>query len=49
MRTAKLDEIVQRKGPALKSAVELLAKRQNAAALEAPQRQGRLSGQPSPE
>ena len=42
MRTAKLDEIVRQKDPALKSAVELLAKGQVSAALESLQQQGRL-------
>lgn len=40
MRTAKLDEIVRQKDPALKSAVELLAKGQVSAALESLQQQG---------
>jgi ATP-dependent exoDNAse (exonuclease V) alpha subunit len=34
MRTAKLDEIVRQKDPALKSAVELLAKGQSSAAFD---------------
>jgi ATP-dependent exoDNAse (exonuclease V) alpha subunit len=42
MRTAKLDEIVRQKDPALKSAVELLATGQPAAALDALQQQGRV-------
>lgn len=42
MRTAKLDEIVRQKDPALKSAVELLANGQSGAALEALQQQGRV-------
>ena len=42
MRTAKLDEIVRQKDPALKSAVELLAKGQVSAALESLQQQGRV-------
>src|ERR1700691_3399437 len=42
MRTAKLDEIVRQKDPALKSAVELLAKGQVSAALESIQQQGRV-------
>jgi conjugative relaxase-like TrwC/TraI family protein len=42
MRTAKLDEIVRQKEPALKSAVELLAKGQVSAALESLQQQGRV-------
>ena len=40
--TAKLDEIVRQKDPALKSAVELLAKGQTAAALEMLQQQDRV-------
>ena len=42
MRTAKLDEIVRQKDPALKSAVELLAKGQVSSALDALQMQGRV-------
>jgi len=42
MRTAKLDEIVRQKDPALKSAVEQLAKGDVSAALESLQRQGRI-------
>jgi conjugative relaxase-like TrwC/TraI family protein len=42
MRTAKLDEIVRQKDPALKSAVELLAKGQVSPALELLQQQGRV-------
>jgi conjugative relaxase-like TrwC/TraI family protein len=42
MRTAKLDEIVRQKDPALKSAVEQLAKGDISAALESLQRQGRI-------
>jgi conjugative relaxase-like TrwC/TraI family protein len=42
MRTAKLDEIVRQKDPALKSAVEMLAKGQVSAALESLQQQGRI-------
>ncbi len=42
MRTAKLDEIVRQKDPALKSAVELLAKGQTASALEILQIQDRV-------
>ena len=44
MRTAKLDEIVRQKDPALKSAVELLATGQTAAALDLLQQQGRIRG-----
>jgi ATP-dependent exoDNAse (exonuclease V) alpha subunit len=42
MRTAKLDEIVRQKDPALKSAVEQLAKGDISGALESFQRQGRI-------
>jgi ATP-dependent exoDNAse (exonuclease V) alpha subunit len=42
MRTAKLDEIVRQKDPALKSAVELLAKGQVPDALDALRQQGRV-------
>ncbi|MFP5236662.1 MAG: MobF family relaxase [Acidobacteriota bacterium] len=42
MRTAKLDEIVRQRDPALKSAVELLANGQSSAALEALQQHGRV-------
>lgn len=42
MRTAKLDEIVRQKDPALKFAVEQLAKGDIPAALESLQRQGRV-------
>jgi len=42
MRTAKLDEIVRQKDPALKAAVEQLAKGDIPAALESLQRQGRI-------
>jgi ATP-dependent exoDNAse (exonuclease V) alpha subunit len=42
MRTAKLDEIVRQKDPALKSAVELLATGQVSAALSALAQQGRV-------
>jgi conjugative relaxase-like TrwC/TraI family protein len=42
MRTAKLDEIVRQKDPALKSAVELLATGQVSAALDSLQQQGRV-------
>ena len=47
MRTAKLDEIVRQKDPALKSAVELLAKGQVSAALESLQQQGRVKEIPN--
>jgi conjugative relaxase-like TrwC/TraI family protein len=42
MRTAKLDEIVRQKDPALKSVVELLASGQVSTALESLQKQGRV-------
>jgi conjugative relaxase-like TrwC/TraI family protein len=42
MRTARLDEIVRQKDPALKSVVELLATSQVSAALDALQQQGRV-------
>jgi ATP-dependent exoDNAse (exonuclease V) alpha subunit len=49
MATAKLDEIVRQKDPALKSAVELLATGQVSAALDALQQQGRVKEIPSVE
>ena len=49
MRTAKLDEIVRQKDPALKSAVELLAKGQSATALEVLQQQNRVQEIPQRE
>jgi conjugative relaxase-like TrwC/TraI family protein len=49
MRTARLDEIVRQKDPALKSAVELLAVGQVSAALDALQQQGRVKEIPSAE
>jgi ATP-dependent exoDNAse (exonuclease V) alpha subunit len=49
MHTAKLDEIVRQKDPALKSAVELLAVGQSVAALDLLQRQGRVSEIPDRE
>ncbi len=49
MRTARLDEIVRQKDPALKSAVELLAKGQVSAALDALQQQGRIKEIPGTE
>jgi ATP-dependent exoDNAse (exonuclease V) alpha subunit len=49
MRTAKLDEIVRQKHPALKSAVELLATGQISAALDALQQQGRVKEIPNAE
>ena len=42
MRTARLDEIVRQRDPALRSAVELLAHGQSAAALDHLQSQGRV-------
>jgi conjugative relaxase-like TrwC/TraI family protein len=48
MQTAKLDEIVRQKDPALKSAVELLATGQAAAALDLLQQQGRVREIPDP-
>jgi conjugative relaxase-like TrwC/TraI family protein len=42
MHTAKLDEIVRQKDPALKSVVELLATGQTVAALDLLERQGRI-------
>jgi conjugative relaxase-like TrwC/TraI family protein len=49
IRTAKLDEIVRQKEPALKSAVELLATGQVSAALDALQEQGRVKEIPNTE
>ncbi|WP_035355126.1 MobF family relaxase [Edaphobacter aggregans] len=49
MRTAKLDEIVRQKDPALKSAVEMLATGQVSAALDALQRQGHVREIPNAE
>jgi conjugative relaxase-like TrwC/TraI family protein len=49
MRTAKLDEIIRQKDPALKSAVELLATGQVSAALDALQQQGRIREIPNAE
>ena len=43
MQTAKLDEIVRQKDPALKSAVELLAKGESAAAFKLLQQQNRIN------
>jgi conjugative relaxase-like TrwC/TraI family protein len=42
MRTAKLDEIARQKDPALKSAIELLARGQVSAALDALQKEGHV-------
>lgn len=42
MRTAQLDQIVRQKDPALKSAVELLARGQTSAAVDLLQQQGRI-------
>jgi conjugative relaxase-like TrwC/TraI family protein len=49
MRTARLDEIVRQRDPALKSAVELLAAGQVSAALDALQEQGRVKEIPNAE
>jgi conjugative relaxase-like TrwC/TraI family protein len=49
MRTARLDEIVRQRDPALKSAVELLATGQVSAALDALQQQGRVKEIPNGE
>jgi conjugative relaxase-like TrwC/TraI family protein len=49
MRTARLDEIVRQKDPALKSAVELLAKSQVSAALDLLQQQGHVKEIPGAE
>jgi conjugative relaxase-like TrwC/TraI family protein len=49
MRTAKLDEIVRQKDPALKSAVELLARGQITAAVDLLQQQGRIREIPDPQ
>src|SRR5205814_4852795 len=49
MHTARLDEIVRQKDPALKSAVELLATGQVSAALDALQKQGRVKEIPDAE
>jgi ATP-dependent exoDNAse (exonuclease V) alpha subunit len=49
MRTAKLDEIVRQKDPALKSAVELFATGQASVALDLLQQQGRVKEIPNSE
>ena len=49
MRTARLDEIVRQKDPALKSAVELLATGQVPAALDMLQQEGRVKEIPNQE
>ena len=49
MRTARLDEIVRQRDPALKSTVELLATGQVSAALDALQQQGRIKEIPNAE
>jgi conjugative relaxase-like TrwC/TraI family protein len=49
MRTAKLDEIVRQKDPALKSTVEMLATGQISAALDALGQQGRIQQIPDKE
>ncbi len=48
MRTAKLDEIVRQRDPGLKSAVELLARGQSAAALDLLQRHGHVQEMADP-
>jgi ATP-dependent exoDNAse (exonuclease V) alpha subunit len=48
MRTAHLDEIVRQKDPALKDAVESLAKRDLSGAIQSLQAQGRLEKSPTP-
>src|SRR5205807_1343522 len=49
MRAAKLDQIVRQKDPGLKAAVEMLATGQVSAALDALQKQGRVTEIPSAE
>ena len=49
MRTAKLDQIVRQKDPELKDAVEMLATGQVSAALDALQKQGRVTEIPDTE
>jgi conjugative relaxase-like TrwC/TraI family protein len=49
MRTARLDEIVRQQDPALKSAVELMARGHVSAALDALQQQGRVKEIPNGE
>lgn len=49
MRTAKLDEIIRQKDPALKSTVQLLATGQVSAALDLLQQQGRIREIPNAE
>jgi conjugative relaxase-like TrwC/TraI family protein len=49
MHTAKLDEIVRQRDPALKSAVELLACGRSAAALDLLQHQGHIQEMPEPQ
>ena len=49
MHTAKLDEIVRQKDPALKSAVELLATGQTTKAVDLLQQQGRIREIPNPQ
>jgi conjugative relaxase-like TrwC/TraI family protein len=49
MSTARLEEIVRQKDPALKSVVELLSQGQTTAAIESLQRQGRVTEIPNPE
>ena len=49
MKTAKLEEIVRQKDPALKATVEMLARGQTAAAIEALKDQGRVTQIPDPQ
>jgi conjugative relaxase-like TrwC/TraI family protein len=49
MRTAKLDEIVRQKDPELKSAVEMFARGQTAAAIDLLHQQGRIREIPDPQ
>ena len=49
MKTAKLEEIVRQKDPALKATVEMLAHGQTAAAIEALRDQGRVTQIPDPQ
>jgi ATP-dependent exoDNAse (exonuclease V) alpha subunit len=49
MRTAKLEEVVRQKDPALKATVEMLAHGQTAAAIEALKDQGRVKQIPDPQ
>jgi len=49
MRTAKLDEIVRQKDPALKSVVEFLTRGRTSAAVDMLQQQGRIRENPVPQ